>query len=208
MGHLEAAAGMAGFIKAVLALQRGQIPPNLHFSRSGIRRSTRHRRGCSCPTEMAPWPESDGPRRAGVSSFGIGGTNAHVVLEQGPGSGAGGRRAAEPGGDDAGGLGQDAERVASTAAALADWMDGDGAAVPLADVAHTLNHHRARHAKFATVCARDRAQAVAGLRALAAGQPAPGVVAPHRGPTRPGTVFVYSGSGLAVGRDGPAVAGR
>ena len=59
------------------------------------------------------------------------------------------------------------------AAVLADWMAGDGADVALADVAHTLNHHRTRHAKFATVCARDRGQAVAGLRALAAGRSAP-----------------------------------
>ena len=65
----------------------------------------------------------------------------------------------------------------------------------LAEVAHTLNHHRARHSRFATVCARDRAQAVAGLRALAAGQSAPGVVGPHEGVRRPGTVFVYSGQG-------------
>ena len=74
-------------------------------------------------------------------------------------------------------------------------MDGDGADVALADVAHTLNHHRARHGKFATVCARDRAQAVAGLRALAAGRSAPGVVGPHEGPCGAGTVFVYSGQG-------------
>ena len=66
--------------------------------------------------------------------------------------------------------GKTAERIASTAGVLADWMDGDGADVALADMAHTVNHHRARHAKFATVCARDRAQAVAGLRALAAGR--------------------------------------
>jgi acyl transferase domain-containing protein len=70
-----------------------------------------------------------------------------------------------------------------------------GAEVGLADVAHTLNHHRARHPRFATVCARDRAQAVAGLEALAAGRPAEGVVSPHEGPCRPGTVFVYSGQG-------------
>ena len=65
----------------------------------------------------------------------------------------------------------------------------------LADVAHTLNHHRARHAKFATVCARDRAQAIAGLQALAAGRPAEGVVGVHDGACGAGTVFVYSGQG-------------
>ncbi len=65
----------------------------------------------------------------------------------------------------------------------------------LADVAHTLNHHRARHKHFATVCARDRAQAVAGLQALAAGQPTVGVVGAHQGPVGSGRVFVYSGQG-------------
>ena len=91
--------------------------------------------------------------------------------------------------------GKTSERVASLAGVLADWMEDAGAEVALADIAHTLNHHRTRHGKFATVCARDRGQAVAGLRALAAGQSAVGVVGPHEGPCRPGTVFVYSGQG-------------
>src|SRR5262249_34335739 len=73
-------------------------------------------------------------------------------------------------------------RVRSTAAALADWMEGAGAGVGLAAVAHTLNHHRSRHGRFATVCAGDRAQAVAGLRAVATGQPRPGGVSAHDGP--------------------------
>jgi phthiocerol/phenolphthiocerol synthesis type-I polyketide synthase D len=78
---------------------------------------------------------------------------------------------------------------------LAEWMAGEGAGVRLADVAHTLNHHRTRHRHFATVCARDRAQAVTGLRALAVGDTAEGVVGAHDGPCGPGTVFVYSGQG-------------
>jgi phthiocerol/phenolphthiocerol synthesis type-I polyketide synthase A len=84
-------------------------------------------------------------------------------------------------------------RIASTAAMLAEWMAGEGAGVPLADVAHTVNHHRTRHKTFATVCARDREQAMTGLQALAAGDTAPGVVRPHEGLCGPGTVFVYSG---------------
>jgi phthiocerol/phenolphthiocerol synthesis type-I polyketide synthase A len=74
-------------------------------------------------------------------------------------------------------------------------MIGAGAAVPLADVAHTLNHHRTQHKSFATLVARDRAHAVAGLQALAAGQSAIGLVEPHEGLCKPGTVFVYSGQG-------------
>ena len=197
LGHLEAAAGVAGFIKAVLVLERGQIPPNLNFSRwnPAIDASaTRFR----VPTDMAPWPESPGPRRAGVSSFGISGTNAHVVLEQGPPDPAP-VSATEPRTGSAVTTlvvsGKTPERVASTAGVLADWMAAEGAEVPLADIAHTVNHRRARHKNFGAVCARDRDQAVAGLRALAAGRTAPGVLDAHAGPGGPGRVFVYSGQG-------------
>ena len=153
--------------------------------------------------EPTDWPSTERPRRAGVSSFGFGGTNAHVVLEQGPDPDPVVGGTASPAVTTLVVSGKTAERVASTAGVLADWMDGDGAEVGLADVAHTLNHHRARHGKFATVCARDRAQAVAGLRALAAGQPAPGVVGPHEGSCAAGhgvcvfRVRVRSGRGWA-----------
>ncbi|HEX2254139.1 MAG TPA: SDR family oxidoreductase [Thermoanaerobaculia bacterium] len=82
-GHLDAAAGVAGLIKAVLALQHRQIPPSLHFERpnpeidfaaSPFRVAER----------LADWPAGPTPRRAGVSSFGIGGTNVHAILEEAP----------------------------------------------------------------------------------------------------------------------------
>src|SRR5437588_5527283 len=92
-------------------------------------------------------------------------------------------------------FGRTSERIASKAGLLAEWLTGEGAYMSLADVAHTLNHHQAWHPRFATVCARDRAQAVAGLVALAAGRLAEGVVGPHEGQCGPGTVFVYSGEG-------------
>ena len=193
IGHLEAAAGIAGFIKSVLALQRGQIPPNLNFTQWNPAIDASPTR-LFVPTDIAPWPDSEGPRRAGVSSFGLGGTNAHVVLEQGPDPDPV-ARGPEPAVSTLVVSGKTPGRVASMASVLADWIAGDGAGVPVADVAHTLNHHRARHAKFATVCARDRSQAVAGLRALAGGYPAPGVVGPHEGSCGSGTVFVYSGQG-------------
>ena len=92
--------------------------------------------------------------------------------------------------------GKTPERVASTAAVLADWMDGAGAAVGLAEVAHTLNHHRTRHARFATVCAADRDAGGGGVaRRWPPGWPGLGVVLPHEGPCGSGTVFVYSGQG-------------
>ena len=86
---------------------------------------------------------------------------------------------------------------------LAEWMAGPGADAALTEVAHTVNHHRA-HPKFATVAARDREQAIAGLRALAAGQSARGVVpAPRRGPQAGHGVRVLR-TGIAVGRAWPA----
>ncbi|MBC9076866.1 phthiocerol type I polyketide synthase PpsB [Mycobacterium canettii] len=194
IGHLEAAAGIAGFIKATLAVQRATIPPNLHFSQWNPAidaASTRF----FVPTQNSPWPTAEGPRRAAVSSFGLGGTNAHVIIEQGSELAP-----VSEGGEDTGVstlvvTGKTAQRMAATAQVLADWMEGPGAEVAVADVAHTVNHHRARQATFGTVVARDRAQAIAGLRALAAGQHAPGVVNPAEGSPGPGTVFVYSGRG-------------
>ncbi|WP_204807914.1 type I polyketide synthase [Mycobacterium riyadhense] len=194
IGHLEAASGVAGFIKAVLSVQRGQIPPNLHFSQWNPAINASSTR-LFVPVENVAWPSDSGPRRAAVSSFGLGGTNAHAIIEQGPelapasGTGSGGEVSTLVV------TGKTPQRVAATATVLADWMAGAGADVALADVAHTLNHHRARHAKFGTVVARERAQAIAGLRALAAGQHAPGVTRPGDGPPGPGTVFVYSGRG-------------
>ncbi|MEB3907564.1 type I polyketide synthase [Mycobacterium ulcerans] len=194
IGHLEAASGVAGFIKAVLAVQHGQIPPNLHFSQWNPAIDAASTR-LFVPLDNIAWPSDSGPRRAAVSSFGLGGTNAHAIVEQGPELSPAGRRGTD---DEVTTLvvaGKTPARVAATAGMLADWMEGPGAEVALADVAHTLNHHRSRQARFGTVVARERAQAVAGLRALAANQHAPGVVNPADAPPEPGTVFVYSGRG-------------
>lgn len=83
IGHLNAAAGVAGLIKTVLALRHRQLPPSLHFQRPNpaidFAASPFH-----VQDRLAPWHAADEPRRAGVSSFGIGGTNAHVVVEEWP----------------------------------------------------------------------------------------------------------------------------
>ncbi|WP_437512398.1 SDR family NAD(P)-dependent oxidoreductase [Sorangium sp. So ce1099] len=83
IGHTEAAAGVAGLIKTVLALQHGEIPANLHF-----RKPNEHVAWSELPLEVAadprPWRQGERPRRAGVSSFGISGTNAHVIVEEAP----------------------------------------------------------------------------------------------------------------------------
>ena len=193
LGHLEAAAGIAGLIKATLAVQRGVIPPNQHFDTPNPHIPFGEL-GLKIADEPIEWPLSDHPRLAGVSSFGFGGTNAHVVLEQAPRSALPEPVVEQP----VTTLvvsGKTPARMAATAAGIADWMTGAGAAVPLADIAHTLNHHRTHHPIFATVCAADRDGAVLALRAVAAGEPGAGVAGPHPGGCGPGTVFVYSGQG-------------
>ncbi len=86
IGHLDAAAGVAALLKTVMALERGKIPPSLHFERPNPQLDFE-----GSPffvvDRLADWPAREGldaPRRAGVSSFGIGGTNAHAVLEEAP----------------------------------------------------------------------------------------------------------------------------
>lgn len=83
IGHLDAAAGVAGLIKTVMALRHRTLPPSLHFEQPNPQIDF-----ANSPfyvnTEARPWPKGDAPRRAGVSSFGIGGTNVHVVLEEAP----------------------------------------------------------------------------------------------------------------------------
>jgi|GEM_PF-628006 len=83
IGHLDTAAGIAGFLKAVLSLKNGEIPPSLHYDEPNPRIDF-----AGSPfyvaDRLALWERGAAPRRAGVSSFGLGGTNAHVVLEEAP----------------------------------------------------------------------------------------------------------------------------
>src|SRR5262249_25868103 len=83
IGHLDTAAGVAGLIKTVLALKNRQIPASLHFELPNPQIDF-----ASSPfyvnTELQQWESQGTPRRAGVSSFGIGGTNAHLILEEAP----------------------------------------------------------------------------------------------------------------------------
>lgn len=194
LGHLESASGVAGFIKTVLAVGKAHIPRQLHFSSLNPHACA----GASTFTvaaEPVDWPETDHPRRAGVSSFGVSGTNAHIVVEQAPQVAGETALTPEPLVSTLVVAGKTAERVASTAAVLADWLAGAGADTPLSAVADTLANHRATFPVFATVTAADHTNAVAGLRAVAGGYKSPGVVGVRDAVRTPGTVFVYSGQG-------------
>ena len=98
VGHLEAAAGVAGLIKAVLAMSRGKIPRQLHFNDPNPNLEW-HELPVRVVSEATLWPgHSERPPRSGVSAFGISGTNAHVVLEGHAANGTGPGGAADPAG--------------------------------------------------------------------------------------------------------------
>ena len=83
IGHIDTAAGMAGLLKTVMALGRRQIPPTLHFKTlNPLIDSTKTK--LQVVDRLTEWKTADGPRRAGVTSLGIGGTNAHIILEESP----------------------------------------------------------------------------------------------------------------------------
>jgi phthiocerol/phenolphthiocerol synthesis type-I polyketide synthase E len=202
VGHLNTAAGIAGLIKAVLALERETIPPQPSFERP-LAALDLDRSPFFVPTRPLPWPRGGAPRRAGVSSFGIGGTNAHVVLEEAPPSPPAARRRAAS-------LLVLAARspaaLAAQAGRLAAWLESRPD-LDLEDVAYTLQVGRHPFAyRFATACG-DRAAAVAalgelGARAAQGGveiQAVPGADASRGGAALPAAppavVFLFPGQG-------------
>ncbi|WP_406335261.1 beta-ketoacyl synthase N-terminal-like domain-containing protein [Streptomyces sp. NBC_00203] len=191
LGHLEAAAGIAGLIKTVLALQHGEIPPQLHFTRPGPHADL-DGLGLRVVTAAEPWPRYSGTATAGVSAFGFGGTNAHVVLAEH-------RRSPRPWAPHEQPAlllldGPTAERVRSYAGELADWLPG-AARVPEADLARTLAGRTGRGRHRAAVVTRDRSETADALRSLAAGTPSPHLVTGEGTPGGPGPVWVFSGYG-------------
>ncbi|MFE6447921.1 type I polyketide synthase [Nocardiopsis dassonvillei] len=177
IGHSQAAAGVAGLIKAVQALHHGVLPRTLHadeptphvdWDSGAVRLLSRER----------PWPETERPRRAAVSSFGLSGTNAHVVVEQAPPEEAPTRGAARPATPRA--LpwpvsARDTAALEEQAARLGAYLRARPDADP-ADVGWSLATTRAALEHRAVVVARDRASYLDGLAALAGGRHASGVV--------------------------------
>ncbi|MGK5671562.1 amino acid adenylation domain-containing protein [Micromonospora sp. URMC 106] len=185
IGHTDAAAGVAGLIKTVLALRHRTLPPVVNLRRPNpaidFAASPFH-----LPTRARPWPGDAGPRRAGVSSFGMGGTNAHVVLEEAPPAAV--PEAAEPPAGP-----HLLVLSARTPTALDRATDALRAhldaypALRLADVAAGLGRRRGMAHRRAVVCA-DRTDALDAL-----GDPARLLTAATDGDA--GLAFVFPGHG-------------
>ncbi|MEO6196031.1 MAG: amino acid adenylation domain-containing protein [Thermoanaerobaculia bacterium] len=160
IGHLDTAAGVCGLIKTALALHHGAIPPSLHFEAPNPRIDF-----ASSPffvnTELRPWPAA-GPRRAGVTSLGMGGTNAHVVLEEAPAANpvSGSRRhqllllSAKS-----------AAALERSTARLADHLR-QSPGLDLPEVAFTLTHGRKSFQHRRALLASDLADAATALETL------------------------------------------
>ncbi|HSU14719.1 type I polyketide synthase [Longimicrobium sp.] len=157
IGHLDTAAGVAGLIKTVLAMEHRRIPPTVHFAAPNPRIAFAGSPFRVAAGTTVDWA-ADGPRRAGVSSFGIGGTNAHVVLEEAP--------AASPSGPSRpwqllAVSARGASAAQAQAARLADHLQNHPD-LPLADVAHTLREgrHAFAHRRIAVVRQGEDAAAI------------------------------------------------
>ena len=216
IGHTQSAAGVAGVMKMVLALQHRLLPPTLHAERPSthIDWSAGQVR---LLTEAKPWPTADRPRRAGVSSFGMSGTNAHLILEEAPATGHDSHDSS--GGHDGFGeapgealpvltgapawlvSGRSREALRAQAARLAELVDA--AAPDPRDVAWALATSRSTFEHRAVVLGADRDELLAQLSALAAGESATGVVSAVAGAVSP-VVFVFPGQGsqwVGMGRE-------
>jgi amino acid adenylation domain-containing protein len=202
LGHLVIAAGATGLIKAALSLERESIPATLHYAAPNPKLGLEDSPFVVNAAKSA-WPRGDVPRRAGVSAFGVGGTNAHVIVEEAPR-----REASEPA------RGPQALLLSARSPAALEAATRNLAAhlerhpgINLADVAHTLRAGRRHFGERLAVAADSPAAAAAALRDKASGARARGTVA-ARAPSIaflfPGQAAQYAGMGAALHEGEPA----
>ncbi|SES34691.1 polyketide synthase 12/myxalamid-type polyketide synthase MxaF [Lentzea xinjiangensis] len=191
IGHLEAAAGMAGFIKTVLSLCNRSIPASLHFETPNPHIDFDSLR-LRVASERTPWPRRNRPGLAGVSAFGFGGTNCHVVLQE---TGTGGSHLVPLSASDEDGL-----RAAATELLAACGRSGATMPALRSDAVARGVGERRRLA----ITAEDHADLARRLTAHLDGHPLPGTVAGLVEADRGKPVFLFAGQGsqwLGMGRD-------
>jgi polyketide synthase 5 len=194
-GHTQAAAGALGLLKAVLAVQHGVVPKNLHFEALPDEMA-KIDTGLFVPQEITPWPTNGGqPRRAAVSAYGISGTNVHAIVEEAPASLSPNGALTRPSRDGALLLplsSSSANGLRDTARRLADWVDAHAAELAAPDLAYTLARRRGHRSVRTVVLASSTPELVEALREVADGDtPYQEVV----GKDDRGPVWVFSGQG-------------
>ena len=192
IGHLEAAAGIAGVVKVILALQRGEIPPHLHFS-AGNPHIDWQAMPVAVPTTVTSWPAVHGRRIAGVSAFGFSGTNAHVVIEAPPPDVVADEQAMGRPWHLLALSARDADTLAELALRYQAVLTSDA---PFADICFTANAGRSHFAHRLSVSGETADDLRRSLAAYAAGEPDVALVAGRRrdaGAPRIG--FLFTGQG-------------
>ncbi|WP_184930991.1 type I polyketide synthase [Streptomyces nymphaeiformis] len=220
LGHAQAAAGVGGIIKMVMALRHGELPASLNIG-TPSKLVDWDNGGVELLTEPRPWPATDGrTRRAGVSSFGISGTNAHVVLAEAPveapasetpeaGTSVSGT-VIEGGGTEPLWVlsGRTEPALRAQATALVDALDGHGHSLGLGelsdrDLGRALATTRTALGHRAVVAAEDRTEAVAALTALGRGEPHSALTL-GTARTDEGLAYLFTGQGsqrVGMGRE-------
>jgi polyketide synthase 5 len=203
-GHTQAAAGALGMMKAVLAVQHGVVPKNLHFEALPVEMAQIDT-GLFVPQENTLWPLEGGqPRRAAVSAYGLSGTNVHAIVEQAPAPLTRNGVAVRTGRDAAMLFplsSSSAEGLRETAARVADWVQAHASELAAPDLAYTLARKRGHRSVRTAVLARDNAELVEALREVAAGD---AIYQEVVGQEERGPVWVFSGQGsqwAAMGAD-------
>ncbi|MGH2479615.1 MAG: type I polyketide synthase, partial [Ktedonobacteraceae bacterium] len=203
IGHLEAAAGVAGLTKTALSLKHRQIPPHVHFHTPNPDIPF-DKLQLRVPTTLEAWPVTDGPALAGVNSFGFGGTNAHVVLQEAPAT-----PVPEVEVEDAEQLhllplsARSVEALRASAEAYRSFLTDTTS--HFSDIVYSASQRRSHHDHRLALVAHSKAEAITNLDAFLADEPRLGTSTGRTLPgTRPQTVFVCSGMGpqwWAMGRD-------
>lgn len=202
IGHLEAAAGIAGVIKVILSLQRGEIPPNLNFH-SGNPRIDWDSLPITVPTVTRPWPPIGERRLAGVSSFGFSGCNAHTILEAPPRR----DRAATALADRPLHILALSARERPSLTALAQrYVTEMPEDAVLADICHTANAGRTHFTERVAVIGDSARSLRNGLATFARGDATPAIASgSHDVNTRPQVAFLFTGQGAQYASMGLAL---
>lgn len=199
IGHLEAAAGIAGLIKVALSLHHQQIPASLHFQKPNPYIPL-EKLPLTVQTSLTPWPDTS--KLAGLSSFGFGGTNAHVILEAAP------QIAVPVQGEKESYVlplsAKSSEALKSLAQSYLDFFNGTGAeAVSLHDLCYTASVRRSHHEHRLSILMHNKKD-FAALEALSKGETSPDLAIGQRKRRNPKLVFVFPGQGpqwWAMGRE-------
>lgn len=202
IGHLEAAAGVAGLMKIILSMQHGQIPPHLHFDNLNPHISLGDA-PVQIPLNPVSWPKSDKVRMAGVSSFGINGTNAHILVEEAPKA----EQPANSGQEPTGHLLTLAAKTDQALQAMAtQWQHylANSQVGRIRDLAATSNLGRSHFNHRLAIVAKGQADFSTGLADYLAGREQPNIFTGAASAEKPTIAFLFTGQGsqyVGMGRE-------